>query len=92
LARQAARAFVTSPDETSALARVEMVKNVFKSNYFQGTEPNFRNINIQINCSATPCLTLDSQVSVTATMNSADGFHTYSSNATEIVDKWRNSN
>jgi Flp pilus assembly protein TadG len=92
LARQAARAFVTAPDESSALARVEMVKNVFKSNYFQGTETNSRNIIIQINCSATPCLTLDSQVSVTATMNSADGVHTYSSNATEIVDKWRNSN
>ena len=92
LARQVARAYVTSPDETSARSRVEMVKGVFQNKYFQSSGGSYRNINIYLNCSSNPCLTMDSQVSVTATLTSNDGAHIYSSKATEIVDKWRNSN
>jgi Flp pilus assembly protein TadG len=91
LARQAARAYVTAPDEPSARARIEMVKNVFQSKYFQSNNSSYRNIQIFINCSANPCLTLDSQVSVTASLTSKDGTHIYNSTAVEIVDKWRNS-
>jgi Flp pilus assembly protein TadG len=92
LARQVARAYVTAPDENTAIARVAMVKNVFQSRYFQSSGGNPRNISISVNCAASPCLTLDSQVSILATLSSKDGGHIYSSNATEIVDKWRNSN
>lgn len=91
LARQVARAYVTAPDENSAIARVEMIKGVFQSRYFQSSG-NSRNISISINCSSTPCLALDSQVSVNASLTSKDGIHIYKSSATEIVDKWRNSN
>jgi Flp pilus assembly protein TadG len=91
LARQVARAYVTAPDENTAIARVEMIKGVFQSRYFQSSG-NSRNISISVNCAASPCLTLDSQIAVYATLTSKDGGHTYSSNATEIVDKWRNGN
>jgi Flp pilus assembly protein TadG len=90
LARQVARAYVTAPDENSAMARVEMVKGVFQSRYFQSSDSNARNIELTINCSASPCLTLDAQVSVTASLSAKDGAHIYTSTATEIVDKWRN--
>ena len=92
LARQVARAYVTAPDENSARARVEMVKGIFQNKYFQSSQGGYRNINISISCSSSPCLTLDSQVSVTTSLTSKDGAHIYSSSATEIVDKWRNSN
>ena len=91
LARQVARAYVTAPDESSALARVEIVKGVFQSKYFKLNYATGANISIQINCSASPCLTPDSNISVNATITSKDGRHTYQSSATEIVDIWRNS-
>lgn len=91
LARQVARAYVTAPDENSAIARVEMIKGVFQSRYFQSSGKS-RNISISVNCATSPCLTLDSQISVNASLSSKDGGHLYFSNATEIVDKWRNSN
>ncbi|MEN9735621.1 MAG: hypothetical protein RL129_331 [Actinomycetota bacterium] len=91
LARQAARAYVTAPDSNSAQARVEMVKNVFESKHFQNSS-NFRNISIQLWCEKNPCLTPDAKVSVTARLISKDGTQSYSGMATEIVDRWRNSN
>ena len=92
LARQVARAFVTSPDLASAEARATMIKSVFESKYFQSSGSNSRNIQFQISCSVSPCLTLDSLVTVNAQLSSTDGNHRYSSTATEIVDKWRNGN
>ena len=91
LARQVARAYVTAPDESSALARVEIVKGVFQSKYFKINNTAGANISIQINCSASPCLTPDSKISVSAALTSKDGRTTYQSTATEIVDIWRNS-
>ena len=92
LARQVARAYVTAPDEQSGRARIEMVKSIFQSKYFQSNNSGYRNIQISLNCSANPCLTLDSQISVSASLTSRDGTHIYNSTAVEIVDKWRNSN
>jgi Flp pilus assembly protein TadG len=91
LARQAARAYVTAPDQNSAQERIEIVRNVFESRYFQNPS-NFRNISIQLWCEKNPCLTPDAKVSVTARLVSKDGIRSYSGVATEIVDKWRNSN
>ena len=91
LARQVARAYVTAPDSNSAQTRVEMVRNVFESKYFQNSS-NFRNISIQLWCEKNPCLTPDAKVSVTARLVSNDGIHSYSGIATEIVDRWRNLN
>jgi Flp pilus assembly protein TadG len=92
LARQTARAFVTAPDESTAFARVAMIKSVFNEKYFQNSDSEFRSANILVSCSNSPCLTLDSQVSVTASIFSKLTGKYFDSTATEIVDKWRNSN
>ena len=94
LARQVARGFVTAPDETAARSRVEVIKGVFQEKYFKTNSSNLsskssRFIEIYLSCSANPCLTLNSKVSVTAQLTSRDGQHKYLATATEIVDAWR---
>ena len=94
LARQVARGFVTAPDEETARARVEVIKGVYQEKYFKTNSSNLsskssRFIEIYLSCSANPCLTLNSKVSVTAQLTSRDGQHKYLATATEIVDAWR---
>ena len=94
LARQVARGFVTAPDETAARSRVEVIKGVYQEKYFKTNSSNLsskssRFIEIYLSCSANPCLTLNSKVSVTAQLTSRDGQHKYIATATEIVDAWR---
>ena len=94
LARQVARGFVTAPDETAARSRVEVIKGVYQEKYFKTNSSNLsskssRFIEIYLSCSANPCLTLNSKVSVTAQLTSRDGQHKYLATATEIVDVWR---
>ena len=94
LARQVARGFVTAPDETAARSRVEVIKGVYQEKYFKTNSSNLsskssRFIEIYLSCSANPCLTLNSKVSVTAQLTSRDGQHKYLATATEIVDAWR---
>ena len=94
LARQVARGFVTAPDETAARSRVEVIKGVYQEKYFKTNSSNLSSksskfIEIYLSCSANPCLTLNSKVSVTAQLTSRDGQHKYLATATEIVDAWR---
>ena len=94
LARQVARGFVTAPDEAAARSRVEVIKGVYQEKYFKTNSSNLsskssRFIEIYLSCSANPCLTLNSKVSVTAQLTSRDGQHKYLATATEIVDAWR---
>ena len=94
LARQVARGFVTAPDEETARARVEVIKGVYQEKYFKTnsldlSSTSSRFIEIYLSCSANPCLTLNSKVSVTAQLTSRDWQHKYLATATEIVDVWR---
>jgi Flp pilus assembly protein TadG len=89
LARQSARAFVTAPNDSLATQRLEMMKQVFQSKYFAGSS---RNISLNVSCESSPCITLDSKVQVSASLTSSNGSKTYYSTATELVDRWRNSN
>ena len=94
LARQVARGFVTAPDEETARARVEVIKGVYQEKYFKTnsldlSSTSSRFIEIYLSCSANPCLTLNSKVSVTAQLTSRDGQHNYLATAIEIVDAWR---
>ena len=94
LARQVARGFVTAPDETAARSRVEVIKGVYQEKYFKTnsldlSSTSSRFIEIYLSCSANPCLTLNSKVSVTAQLTSRDWQHKYLATATEIVDVWR---
>ena len=94
LARQVARGFVTAPDEATARARVEFIKDVYQEKYFKInrldlSSTSTRFIEINVNCSANPCLTLNSKVSVTAQLTSRNGQQRYLATATEIVDAWR---
>ena len=94
LARQVARGFVTAPDEETARARVEVIKGVYQEKYFKTNRTDLssissRSIEISVNCSTNPCLTLNSKISVTAQLTSRDGQHKYVTTATEIVDSWR---
>jgi len=100
LARQSARAFITSPDEGFEEARITSVLNEFESRVFI---PNgiseIPKINIE--CSATPCLTPDARVKVTATIDHHAGSFSgifrfistpaikFSASDTQIVDAWR---
>ena len=94
LARQVARGFVTAPDEETARAKVEVIKGVYQEKYFKTnsldlSSTSSRFIEIYLSCSANPCLTLNSKVSVTAQLTSRDWQHKYLATATEIVDVWR---
>lgn len=94
LARQVARGFVTAPDEENARARVEVIKGIYQEKYFKSNRSDLsstssRIIEISVNCSANPCLTLNSKVSVIAQLTSRDGQHKYTATAAEIVDAWR---
>ena len=100
LARQSARAFITSGDESFEGARMQRVLNLFESKVLSrhgiGEIPTLR-----VECSASPCLTPDSRVKVTATISrtrqTLGGFlrfiptpnSTFSASDIQIVDAWR---
>ena len=94
MARQLARAYVTAPDEVSARARLGVIKDLYLKKYFdnlKSSNSESRLIDFSINCSANPCLILNSSITATAALTSKDGVHRYTAIATEIVDSWRNS-
>ena len=67
LARQSARAFITSSDESFESARLQTVLVVFEEKVLKphgiGEVPT-----LSVECSSTPCLTPDSRVRVTASL------------------------
>ncbi len=100
LARQSARAFITSSNESYEVARLQSVLNQFESRVFIPSGINEIPV-VQVECSATPCLTPDARVKVTASLihrqsNLAGIFRfistperQFSESDVQIVDAWR---
>ena len=100
LARQSARAFITSGDESFEAARMQTLLTLFESKILKPAGISETPV-LDIECSATPCLTPDSQVKVTAALThlhknfsgifrfiSAPSVQ-FSASDTQIVDAWR---
>ena len=101
LARQAARAFVSSPSEDLTEARVNTIVDAFTSNVLAkhgiSGKPH-----VSISCSATPCLTpganvratieiLDSSIKPTGYLRFLNSSPTkVSASDIQVVDIWRN--
>ena len=100
LARQSARAFITSPSEGYEEARLQSVLVQFQT---QVLEPSgiIETPVITVECSKTPCLTPDGRVRVTATLIHRAGTTAgifrflsrpkiqFSASDVQIVDAWR---
>jgi hypothetical protein len=83
LARQAVRAFVTSPSAELAMIRANQVIELYKSNLAQDAQRS-RPINLTINCQEFPCFSPGNKVSATVSIGRLS-----KSTATEYVDLWR---
>jgi len=83
LARQAVRAFVTSPTAELAMIRAYQVIDVYKSNLAQEVQRS-RQINLTINYQEFPCFSPGNKVSATVSIGRLS-----KSTATEYVDLWR---
>jgi hypothetical protein len=83
LARQAVRAFVTSPTAELAMIRAYQVIDLYKSNLAQDALIS-RPINLSINCQDLPCFSPGNKVSATVSIGRLS-----TSTATEYVDLWR---
>jgi Flp pilus assembly protein TadG len=100
LARQSARAFITSPSEDFEEARLQSVLQVFESRVLKPDGITEEPL-LTVDCSSSPCLTPDSRVKVTASLtylnNSPSGIfrfistplNQYSASDIQIVDAWR---
>jgi len=83
LARQAVRAFVTSPTAEIAMIRAYQVIDLYKSNLTQEAQSS-RPINLTINCQDSPCFAPGNKVSATVSIGQLS-----KSTASEYVDLWR---
>jgi hypothetical protein len=83
LARQAVRAFVTSPTAELAMIRAYQVVDLYKSNLSQDALRS-RPINLSINCQEFPCFSPGNKVSATVSIGRLS-----KSTASEYVDLWR---
>ena len=100
LARQSARAFITSSSENFESARLQSVLQTFETRVFQ-PEGIVEIPSVTVECSASPCLTPDSRVKVTASLNhyrkNLSGIfrfistpsQQFSASDIQIVDAWR---
>ena len=83
LARQAVRAFVTSPTAELATVRAYQVIDLYKSNLAQDAQQT-RPINLSITCQEFPCFSPGNKVSATVSIGLLS-----KSTASEYVDLWR---
>jgi len=83
LARQAVRAFVTSPTAELATIRAYQVIDLYKSNLTQDAQRS-RPINLSITCQDSPCFAPGNKVSATVSIGRLS-----KSTASEYVDLWR---
>ena len=83
LARQAVRAFVTSPTAELAMIRAYQVVDLYKSNLSQEARIS-RPINLTITCQEFACFLPGNKVSATVSIGRLS-----KSTATEYVDLWR---
>lgn len=100
LARQSARAFITSSDESYEPARIQGVIKIFEERILR-PDGIQEAPTITIECSATPCLTPDSRVRVTASLTRSrerlsgilrfvpTSTMRFSASDVQIVDAWR---
>jgi hypothetical protein len=83
LARQAVRAFVTSPTAELAMIRAHQVVDLYKSNLSQEVLIS-RPINLTINCQEFPCFSPGNKVSATVSIGRLS-----KSTASEYINLWR---
>jgi len=83
LARQAVRAFVTSPTAELAMIRAYQVIDLYKSNLAQEAQKS-RPINLNISCQEFPCFSPGNKVSATVSIGRLS-----TSTASEYIDLWR---
>jgi len=83
LARQAVRAFVTSPTAELAMIRAYQVIDLYKSNLAQEALIS-RPINLSINCQELPCFSPGNKVSATVSIGRLS-----TSTVSEYMDLWR---
>jgi hypothetical protein len=83
LARQAVRAFVTSPTAELAMIRAHQVVDLYKSNLSQEVLIS-RPINLTINCQEFPCFSPGNKVSATVSIGRLS-----KATASEYMDLWR---
>ena len=100
LARQSARAFITSPSESYEDARLQSIVSLFERKVLQPDGISEVPL-LSVECSASPCLTPDSRVRVTASLTRMrDRFSgifrfitapkvLFSASDVQIVDAWR---
>ena len=100
LARQSARAFITSTSDTYEEARMQSVLNVFVAKIFRPSGISEVPV-LNVQCSASPCLTPDSTVKVTASLTRYQRHFSgilrfvstptleFSASDTQVVDAWR---
>ena len=83
LARQVARAYVTTPDPSLAEARVNAVLDA--SLRQSNSAASRGTITYRVDCSADPCLTPDARVKITLHVEPSG----QSASDTQVVDSWR---
>ena len=83
LARQAVRAFVTSPTAELAMIRAYQVIDLYKSNLAQEAQKS-RPINLNISCQEFPCFSPGNKVSATVSIGRLS-----TSTVSEYMDLWR---
>lgn len=84
MARQVARAFVTSPTEGLAATRANEVLSVYQ-NQILPTHGSRELLSLSISCEAQPCLTPNAKVAITISESPSGR----SGSATQVVDAWR---
>ena len=100
LARQSARAFITSPNDSFESARMQAVLSVFESKVFQPDGISEVPL-VSVTCSQSPCLTPNARVRVTASLSHSEEHLSgifrfllvpsmqFSASDVQIVDAWR---
>lgn len=83
LARQAVRAYVSSPDENLALLRAQQVIQIYQSK-LSSSAKQLRGIELDINCASYPCFKPGNLITATVTVGKSQ-----KSSAREYVDLWR---
>jgi hypothetical protein len=83
LARQAVRAFVTSPNDNLALIRANQVIDIYRSTLSLSAKAA-RPISLEITCQRNPCFSPGNRVTATIKVGESQ-----KASATEFVDLWR---
>lgn len=87
LAREGARAFVTSSEHSSAAAAMSLV--IFKAGRELGlTDDEFERMAINLECSSSPCYSPNGKIIVTVNFGASKEFRAVSASAQEYISPW----